>query len=71
LLSKFSPVGAPIWARAYQHPMDGPLTLHLSSYSDSSESVVGSARAFPLDFGSGAINTIAQPQVGFAARFAP
>jgi hypothetical protein len=71
LLAKFKPDGSLLWDRAFTHTQDPPLSPYLAVSPDGSSWLGGASNIWPLDFGTGALNTSTLPLVGFFARFAP
>jgi hypothetical protein len=71
LLAKFKPDGSVLWNRAWPHPSEETLQPLLAVEADESSWLGGFTGAWPLDFGSGPVNTSATPRVGFLAHFAP
>lgn len=71
LLAKFTPGGSLLWGRAFPHPYEEWVPLSLAVTPDQSSWLGGFAAAWPLDFGSGPVNSAASPRAGFVAHFAP
>lgn len=71
LLAKFKPDGSLAWNRAFSHAKDASLWPSLAITSDGTSFVGGTADTWPLDLGTGPLNTSAHPAVAFLARFAP
>jgi hypothetical protein len=71
LLAKFKPDGSPDWSRAFSHPQEDALWPYLAVSPDASSWLGGYTGIWPLDFGAGPINTMANPSAGFLAHFAP
>lgn len=71
LLAKFKPDGSLFWNRAFSHPIEDGLYMHLAAASDGAEWLGGDSGVFPFDLGTGQLNTAMHPDVIFLGRFAP